>query len=266
MKRTLLRIISLLGQIGFNPLTLLSTIKGFPFYCHDLIKFKQYKNSDFIFGPLKPVFSDRFAASGCMSGHYFHQDLFVARKIFINNPKRHVDIGSRIDGFIAHVATFREIEVIDIRQQKSVVINIVFKQADLMILPEDMINSCDSVSALHSIEHFGLGRYGDPLDGNGHLKAIHNIAQMLQENGTFYFSVPIGRQRIEFNAHRVFSIEYLINILSEHFDLTSFSYVNDKGDLIEDAEIASVSIKNNFDCNFGCGIFELKKKQLVTFG
>jgi hypothetical protein len=38
-----------------------------------------------------------------------------------------------------------------------------------MKLHEDMINCCDSISSLHAIEHFGLGRYGDTIDVNGHL-------------------------------------------------------------------------------------------------
>jgi hypothetical protein len=82
-----------------------------------------------------------------------------------------------------------------------------------MKLPEDMKGCCDSLSSLHAIEHFGLGRYGDPIDINGHLKAITNLHLMLKPKGKFYFSVPIGKQRIEFNAHRVFSIKYLIRIL-----------------------------------------------------
>jgi len=261
MKNILRKTLVILGLFGLNPLTLFATIKGLPFYCTDLIKFKwSNKSSDFRLGPLYPIFTDRFATSGCMSGHYFHQDILVAKKIFNNSPRRHVDIGSRTDGFVAHVATFREIEVIDIRQQTSAVNNIVFKQADLMKLPENMIGYCDSVSALHSIEHFGLGRYGDPIDYNGHIKAIKNISQILQPNGTFYFSVPIGPQRIEFNAHRVFSVEYLLTILKECFSIKSFSYVNDKGNLIENPMQTQDNIKNNFFCHYGCGIFELKKK------
>ena len=86
--------------------------------------------------------------SGTMSGHYFHQDLFIAKKVFNENPNHHVDIGSRIDGFVAHLAVFREIEIIDIREQNSKVSNILFRKADLMQLPDDMVNYCDSISAL----------------------------------------------------------------------------------------------------------------------
>jgi len=207
-----------------------------------------------------PILDERFKTSGTMSGHYFHQDLYVARQIFFNKPKRHIDIGSRTDGFVAHVAVFREIEIIDIRSQTSKVKNIKFKQANFMKLPIDLVEACDSASSLHAIEHFGLGRYGDPIDYNGHLKAIENITKMLKKNGTFYFSAPIGKQRIEFNAHRVFSIQYLINIFKKNFDLKEFSYVDDKGDFFENILLDKQKIDQNCGCNLGCGIFILKKK------
>jgi SAM-dependent methyltransferase len=194
-----------------------------------------------------------------MSGHYFHQDLFVARKIFEEKPVRHVDIGSRTDGFVAHVAVFREIEVMDIREQNSNVKNVKFKQADLMQLPPSMVNYCDSISSLHAIEHFGLGRYGDPIDYYGHIKALDNIYKILQQGGRFYFSVPIGQQRIEFNAHRVFSLQYLLNLFENKYQIDSFSYINDKGDFFENVNLNPDNIVANFGCHYGCGIFLLKK-------
>src|ERR1035437_7492705 len=179
---------------GFDIIIFTNAIRGVSFYINDYFKIKKQKGSDtsFPFGNSYPILGDRFTESGTMKGHYFHQDLFVARKIFNNNPLRHIDIGSRTDGFVAHVAVFRKIEIIDIREQTSKTDNIVFRRADLMQLPVDMTNAFDSISSLHAIEHFGLGRYGDPIDYNGHIKAIENITAMLKTGGTFYFSVPIG--------------------------------------------------------------------------
>jgi hypothetical protein len=262
MKKILISVYNTFRLFGFDLIMLFNTLRGFPFFIHDLIKIKKQKNKDskFYFGKTYPILNERFSESGVMSGHYFHQDLYIARKIFINNPERHVDIGSRTDGFVAHVAVFREIEIIDIREQKNKVKNIIFRKADLMQLPENMINYCDSISALHSIEHFGLGRYGDPIDYYGYLKAIENISKILQSNGKFYFAVPIGRQRIEFNAHRIFSVQYLLDLLSAHFYVNSFSYVNDKGEFFENMELSKKEVEVNFGCKYGCGIFELTKK------
>jgi len=248
--------------IGINPIKTFRFLFGLNFIIRDYFKIKRQKGDDklFPFGRFFPITFDKNDESGNMRGHYFHQDLYVAKLIFKNNPIKHIDIGSRTDGFVAHIASFREIELIDIRNQTSKVSNIKFTQADLMQLPTDMIEYTDSISSLHAIEHFGLGRYGDPIDYFGYLKAIDNITKMLKPSGTFYFSVPIGPQRIEFNAHRVFSIPYLLEIFQQNFELVSFSYIDDRGDLTENPVMENDKIKTNFGCHYGCGIFELKKK------
>lgn len=231
----------------------------------DLEELKRQKGTDgtFSIASLYPILTDKFEQGGTMTGHYFHQDLYVARLINLAKPIKHLDIGSRTDGFIAHVASYREIELIDIRDIKSNVKNIVFRKANLMELPPDLVNYCDSISSLHAIEHFGLGRYNDPIDYWGYLKAIDNITKILKDGGRFYFSVPIGPQRIEFNAHRVFSVHYLISILSINFNIESFSYVNDQGDFFENVELTKDNITINFGCHYGCGIFTLKKNKLL---
>ena len=77
--------------------------------------------------------------------------------------------------------------------------------------------------------------------------------------GTFYLSVPIGPQRIEFNAHRVFSVKYMLELLENKFEIINFSYVNDQGDLMANVELNDASINSNCGCYLGCGIFEMTK-------
>ncbi|MBU3713325.1 MAG: class I SAM-dependent methyltransferase [Ferruginibacter sp.] len=241
---------------------MIKKIKTYFEYKKDLKNLIQQKGNDkaFPFGKFRPILNEKHAESGIASGHYFHQDLLIARKIFENKPTKHVDIGSRTDGFVAHVASYREIEVFDIREQENKIKNIIFKRADLTKLTPDLIGYCDSISSLHAIEHFGLGRYGDSIDYNGHLKALANIEQILQKGGRFYFSTPIGPQRIEFNAHRVFSVRYLLDLFEPKYYMDSFSFVDDAGNLHEDVSLSSNDIDNNFGCSYGCGIFELTKK------
>ena len=117
--------------------------------------------------------------AGGNKGHYFHQDLLVANFIFEKNPIKHVDVGSRIDGFVAHVASFRSIDVIDLRPLNNTHKNINFIQADMMSENIDFEISCDSLSCLHALEHFGLGRYDDPINPNGHLLGFNNLYKML---------------------------------------------------------------------------------------
>jgi glycosyltransferase involved in cell wall biosynthesis/SAM-dependent methyltransferase len=265
MKPFLKRLYKTSVAYGFDPKKLRDRLRAKKngTFVSDMQEFLRQQGLDnaFQWGKITPVLTEKNAEGGVMKGVYFHQDLYVARLIHEANPEKHLDIGSRTDGFIAHVASFREIELIDIRPIKSQVKNIFFRQADLMNLPEDLIDYCDSVSSLHAIEHFGLGRYGDPVDYYGHLKGINNITKILKKGGVFYFSVPMGNvQRIEFNEQRVFSLDYLIRILEADYTIKSFSYVNDDGNLIEDAALTDENVKSGFSCWYGCAIFTLIKK------
>ncbi|KAF0159324.1 MAG: Uncharacterized protein FD159_502 [Syntrophaceae bacterium] len=244
---------------GTNLSKLIKTLPSFLSEYRELKKQTTHSPDDFPFDKFYPCIEDRSQESGTASGHYFHQDLLVSSKIFKNNPIKHIDIGSRVDGFVSHVASFREIEIFDIRKLTIQIDNIVFKQVDMMDPQLDLAEYCDSISCLHALEHFGLGRYGDKIDYQGHLKGWQNIYNVLKRNGKLYFSVPIGKQRIEFNAHRVFSLDYLLKMMNNRYRINSFCYVNDAGNLIKNAELNRNSITDNFSCHYGCGIFELTK-------
>jgi SAM-dependent methyltransferase len=264
MKKYLSSSLLYLNLLGFDPYKTFTTLRGLPAFISDYIQLRRQRpldKIDFRFGRFYPCLGDRFAEGGQAKGHYFHQDLLVASKISNQKPKLHIDVGSRIDGFVAHVASFREITIIDIRHVLSKVKNITFLQADLMNkLPDELLECCDSLSCLHALEHFGLGRYGDPVCWNGHAVGFENLLTLLKPGGKFYFSVPIGYQRIEFNAHRVFSIAYLLDMFAgQGLHIDEFSFVDDRGNLHECAKLDQQNIKLNFGCSYGCGIFELTK-------
>jgi SAM-dependent methyltransferase len=256
-----------LRTFGINLNQLLRGLRRWPVFKRELAEFQRQQAASsvpFAEGPLYPCLYDNTAASGSTTGHYFSQDLLVARKVFRNHPRRHLDVGSRVDGFIAHVAAFREIEILDIRPLKSTIVNVKFQCADLSApLPPELIACCDSLSCLHTIEHFGLGRYGDPIMYTGYLDGLKNLHQILAPGGKFYFSTPMGPQRVEFNAHRVFSARYLWELLSPLYRIDTFSYVTEEGELHEDIDLAAPGrqeeIDRSFGCRYGCAIFELTK-------
>jgi hypothetical protein len=206
-----------------------------------------------------PCLTDRYEEAGDASSAYFNQDLLVARRIFEANPRRHIDIGSRVDGFVAHVAAFRKIEGIDVRPlRRQMQDNISFLQADLIEpLRPDLVGCCDSLSSLHALEHFGLGRYGDPVDFDGHRKAVCNMTAMVEPGGTFYLSVPIGPQRIEFNAHRVFEPGYIVDLVESGMELQRFVYIDDAG-VVHEVGLLDRA-KGAYGCHYGVGIFEFRK-------
>lgn len=243
---------------------LIRRLQSYAIYRANLKELKRQESeakTKFAFGKPYPCLKDRYQTSGSARGHYFHQDLLVARRVFSNTPQSHVDVGSRIDGFVAHVASFRTIRVLDIRAQDSVIPNVIFEQCDIMgNVPDELLESTDSLSCLHALEHFGLGRYGDPVRYDGYLDGFENLGRILKPGGRLYLSTPIGPQRIEFDAHRVFSVRYLLEMIKPGYEVERFSYVDDAGDLHEDMQLADERVDRNFDCNYGCGIFELIKQ------
>jgi hypothetical protein len=107
MKKVAKNIIFLFNIFGFDIIKFIYSLKGLWSYLKDYFTLKkQMKDSnEFYFGKFFPILNEKFTDSGVMKGHYFHQDLLIARGIYENKPHRHIDIGSRIDGFVAHVAT-----------------------------------------------------------------------------------------------------------------------------------------------------------------
>ena len=61
---------------------------------------------------LNPIIGEHKDESGSFDKQYFYQDLIVEQVIYKHNPSKHVDIGSRIDGFVSNVASYREIEIL----------------------------------------------------------------------------------------------------------------------------------------------------------
>lgn len=204
------------SQFGFDPRRLFRSLRGIPRFACDLWKFRKNFSGNIA---IMPCLHDRYDEGGTTKSEYFWQDLLVARQIFSAGPERHVDIGSRVDGFVAHVASFREIEVLDIRPITTIIPGVVFREADVMdqaslpIVAEE--GYCDSLSCLHALEHFGLGRYCDPINPRGYQQGIANMAKLLKPGGTFYLSTPIGKERVEFNANWVFDPRTIIQCAVE---------------------------------------------------
>jgi len=248
-----------LRTFGINPRGTLAALRGFGRYCRDRRKFRDAMNGGFAWGQTFPILDEWNAESGGI-GAYFQQDLLVARWIYLRNPRRHLDVGSRLDGFIGNLAVFREVEVLDIRPQPGKVRNVIFQQLDLMReLPSRWQACTDSLSCLHSIEHFGLGRYGDDIDPEGHLKGLRQLMGMVEPGGILYLSTPIGPQRVEFNAHRVFAAATLLGWFAEGWEIEEFAVIGDSGEVLESPARDPASIASHFGCQLGVGIVAARK-------
>ena len=75
----------------------------------------------------------------------------------------------------------------------------------------------DSVFSFSSIEHSGLGRYGDPLNPNGDIETIKHIKSSLVAGGMLFLGIPVGKDSLVWNAHRIYGPKRL-NVLFGGFD------------------------------------------------
>lgn len=244
---------------------------------------------------------DKYAQNGgIIDNQYFIQDIWGARKVYEHAPSVHYDVGSSVQGFIAHLLSQKQkIVLIDIRKMDnnfdtqflreprnvlmggglrqttasfqiksqteskskskseskldSVILDshsnfhsnscggIDYICADATNLEGIADNSVESLSALCSVEHFGLGRYGDPIAPNAWEQALRSFSRVLKPGGRLYFSVPIGQiSKVCFNAHRVFHPSLIIETL-DSLQLLEFGY-------IEGFDVIRTMWRENVDC------------------
>jgi hypothetical protein len=183
--------------------------------------------------------------------HYTYHPAWAARKLQQIAPKEHVDISS-ILSFSTIVSAFVPVRFYDYRPAEIELSSFSSGAQDLKKLSfED--NSIESLSCMHTIEHIGLGRYGDELDPQGDLKSIKELKRVLKDDGHLLFVTPVGRPKIEFNGQRIYSYEQILDYFSP-FSLQEFSLVPDAGGLIENADPSLVKSQQ-----YGCGCFWFKK-------
>ena len=235
----------------------MAAIRGWRRYTRERAEFRGIAGAKTMpWGTELPMLTEWDETAGTV-GAYFLQDQLVARWIHQANPRRHVDVGSRIDGFIGSLSVFREVDVIDIRPQPQPIPNVRFHQIDMMgELPEKWIGCTDSLSCLHTIEHFGLGRYGDPIDPEGHEKGLRQLMRFVEPGGMLYLSTPVGPERIEFNAHRVFSPETLIGWFADEWSIERAAVIDDGNRLVE-----GVAELRGFNGNLGVGIVAMRRRR-----
>jgi len=198
--------------------------------------------------------SDSKQPGGQVDCHYFLQDIWAARYVNATRPDMHVDIGSRIDGFISHLlASNQKVKYLDWRNPEVKDPCFEFVQVDIMKLPFPD-NSIKSLSCLHVLEHIGLGRYGDPVDSEGHMKAVKELVRVLAPGGVLLISVPIGKEKLCFDAHRVFAQKTIVTLFRD-LALRQFSFI--------DPDKNEVQVVNNLDylenSLYFCGLFCFSK-------
>ena len=236
----------------------LRNLPRYPAYIKEFLSFKKASDAGRFaikWKDLYPCLNDKSPMSS-FDRHYVFHTAWAARILARIHPEEHVDISSLLR-FVVVLSAFIKTRFYEYRPAELKLNGLQSEVADLLALPfPDM--SVPSLSCMHVVEHVGLGRYGDPLDCNGDLKAISELKRVLAKGGDLLFVVPVGKPKIMFNAHRIYSYDQIISYFEE-LELMNFTLIpgsrKDNG-LIEHAtkEMADAQ-------TYGCGCFWFKRNE-----
>lgn len=221
-----------------------------PRYFRDWRAFQEQSGGKLHLKDSYPCLRDRVSTTP-FDAHYFYQAAWLARNLADRQPHLHVDIGSdiRMNNVLS---AFVPVEFIDYRPLDVNLSGLACSKGDLSALDRDD-GSIPSLSCLHVIEHVGLGRYGDSLDPQGSFKALSELSRVLAPGGYLYVSLPVGRERVCFNAHRVFHPATIMSAMPE-LTLVRFALVDDDSQF---HEISTIDLGAAQE--YGCGMFVFSK-------
>jgi len=188
---------------------------------------------------------------------YVYHTAWATRCVKEINPARHVDVGSTLY-FSSILSAFIPIDFYDYRPAELALSGLGSYEGDLLHLPfKD--NQLQSISCLHVLEHIGLGRYGDPIDALGDLKAIKELSRVTAPEGSLLVVVPTSKEsRVEFNSARLYSYDDFVSRFPG-FTLKEFSYIPEKaerGGLIDHASKSDIA-----DDFYGCACYWFVKNK-----
>lgn len=234
-----------------DPVRLIKGLRGLFWYWKDYFIYKKLPGAE----PLRlrdtwPALHEKRTTHE-IDAQYFYVNSWAVRRILAVNPPCHVDIASQVI-FASLLSAVIPVMYVDYRPLQINIKGLNAVLGDLLSLkwePESII----SLSCLHVAEHVGLGRYGDPLDPYGTKTACSELQRVLATGGNLYFAVPIGKERVCFNAHRVHSAENICEYF-RHLELVEYSGVHDDGRFVENVDLSE--FRNS---DYACGMFHFRK-------
>lgn len=234
-----------------NPIHIVRGLFSYPRYIREWWQYKQRPGAEpMLLCDALPQLHDRTSKTD-IDVHYFYANGWAMRRIVSQQPSNHVDIGSQTM-FVNLLSAVLPVTFVDYRPLVARMEGLTNRGGDILNLPfED--NSIESLSCLHVAEHIGLGRYGDPLNPSGTRQACAELHRILAPGGHLYFALPVGKQRVCFNAHRIHAAKTIIEYFSG-LDLVEFSGVHDDGRYVE-----QVDVKEFIDSQYACGMFLFRK-------
>jgi SAM-dependent methyltransferase len=197
-----------------------------------------------------PQLHDHTATSE-IDAHYYYVNGWAMRRVVALAPYFHIDIASQTI-FSNLLAAVLPVVFVDYRPLQARQHGLQSLAGNLLALPF-ADGSIKSLSCLHVIEHVGLGRYGDPLDPAGTVKALDELSRVLAPGGHLFLATPVGRPRLCFNAHRLYAPD-AIPALAPALELVEFTGIDDNGHYAE--HISPAALLNS---EYACGLYWFRR-------
>jgi len=231
----------------------LASLVYLPRFLSELSSYRRLANGQRVrLGDAYPCLSDRLPRTP-FDPHYFFQGAWLSRRLRETRVEQHVDVGSSVV-MLSVLSAQLPVLFVDYRPLRVALPGLTCIGGDLTRLPF-ADNSIESLSCLHVIEHVGLGRYGDRINPRGSEQAMQELARVVKPGGRLFVSTPVGRERVCFNAHRVFDPHKLAQSFPG-MRCHEFSVVDDAGSFHERADPAQYA-----GLDYGCGMYQLVKAQ-----
>ena len=148
---------------------------------------------------------ERYEAGTHPESFIDHECAFASRHIQRVRPARTLDVGS-YRHFILGLLAPSQVTTIDVRERVPISSNeeVITTDAKRMALET---GTFDVVVSLCTLEHLGLGRYGDAFDLDADRAAMKEMSRVLKPGGRLVFSTTItgGPPQIVYNAHRIYA-------------------------------------------------------------
>lgn len=200
-----------------------------------------------------PCFDEATESTG-FDRHYIYHPAWAARVLAKTRPTKHIDISSTLH-FCTLVSAFIPVDFFDFRPALLKLSGLRSMSANLTSLNWPT-STVESLSCMHVLEHIGLGRYGDPINPNGDLQAITELVRVLKPGGSLLVAVPVGRERVCFNAHRIYDAKKFLTYF-DGLDLIEFSLIPD-GE-VPDGMLTENAISLADTQSYACGCYWFRK-------
>lgn len=187
--------------------------------------------------------------------HYLYHPAWAIRKLLEHRIEHLYDFGSTLN-FATMASAVSKVVLHDFRPPQVFLSNLECRSCDLLSLEYES-DTLPAVSCMHTIEHIGLGRYGDTVNPAGDRIATAELVRVLKPGGLMLLVVPVGQPRLQFNAHRIYSFEQ-VQAMMYPLELVECNLIPDNAvqvGMIDNPAPVMINQQKH-----GCGCFVFRKR------